>query len=119
MRGQIFSLDFVIAVAILTVAMGVTLQSVDNFQKRMLFIEQSQTNNAESIAQTFIRNTTGFRATVPYCFQYYNGSGNFTGDCAAFSCGSGSVFTSVRLTSCKGSAFAQPYPCSLTIMTCS
>ncbi|MFH1750292.1 MAG: hypothetical protein ABH863_01285, partial [Candidatus Micrarchaeota archaeon] len=76
MRGQLFSIDFVIAVAILTIVIGVTLQTLDTFQKRAQFIERTQTNNAEVIAQSWVLNSSGFTNSTPFCFQYGNGTGN-------------------------------------------
>ncbi len=113
LKGQIFSIDFVIAVAILTIAIGITLQTVDTFQKRMMIIEQTHTNHADVAAQYFLYNASGFEPATPYCYVYSNG----TGTCSAFSC-SKNTFAATRLTACENTAVPTIEPCAVTIMTC-
>ncbi|MEK6953422.1 MAG: hypothetical protein AABX01_00315 [Candidatus Micrarchaeota archaeon] len=124
MRAQLFSMDFVIAMAILTIAIGVTLQTVDNFQKRVQFIEGAQTNNAEMIAQAYVSNSTGppwsipgFANATPYCYQF----SNTTGNCdlgGGFKCPK-NTFTATRLLRCTNTALpAGYYACSIQIRAC-
>ncbi|HLC47468.1 MAG TPA: hypothetical protein VJI13_00180 [Candidatus Norongarragalinales archaeon] len=113
MRAQIFSMDFIIAMAILTVVIGITLQTVDNLQKRVQFIERGQTNNAEVIAQTWVKNASGFENATKYCFLYSNRTGN----CNAFSCPDPNfMFTATRFVACRAAGVTTP--CTITIRTC-
>ena len=72
MRGQLFSLDFVISFAIIILTIGVTLQAVDLMQKKANTLEALQSNNAETIADAIVANKTpdGFAATVPYTIKF-------------------------------------------------
>jgi hypothetical protein len=111
MRGQIFSIDFVIAMAIISLSIGITLQTLDAMQKRALAIEESYTYNPDSIAQNILFPSQGFSNSTSYCYQFSNGSGN----CNGFKC-PGSIFAATRLTGCNNGAITAA--CSLSVKTC-
>lgn len=118
MRGQIFSIDFVIAMAILTIVIGVTLQSLDNIQKRVQLMEDLTTNNAEVIAQTFISNSSGFANATPYCFFYSNGTQGPLGlSCAGFKCQK-NVVSATRLTVCRRVGPLLETVCTINVLAC-
>lgn len=114
-RAQIFSIDFVIAMAILTVTIGVTLQTVDLMQKRVQFVESTQTSNPDIIAQNFIAPISGFVPATPYCYMLSNGTNTCDN---AFDCRNGFTYVSQRLIKCKAATTGAIIPCVLNIRTC-
>jgi hypothetical protein len=111
MRGQIFSIDFVIAMAIISLSIGITLQTLDAMQKRALAMEESYTYNPDAIAQNMLFPSQGFSNSTPYCYQFSNGTGN----CAGFNCPR-SIYAVTRLTGCNNGASI--LACSLSVKTC-
>ena len=108
MKAQIFSIDFVMASAILLLAFGITLQTVDLAQKSADVYAALDTNNVEIIAQNLTVPIDGFRNYSPYCWKRSDGTEN---TCGGFSC-NGSVFTATRLVKCGGEV------CSIEVRSC-
>ncbi len=107
MKGQIFSIDFVLAIAVLSLSLGIALQTMDLAQKNGDVYAQLHSNQAELIAQNWTYNTRNFSNTSPYCLQFSNGSG----DCSAFAC-TENTFTAQRLVECPQGV------CLLEVRTC-
>ncbi|MBI5225410.1 hypothetical protein HY989_06080 [Candidatus Micrarchaeota archaeon] len=119
LKGQMFSIDFVIAMALLTVAIGITIQSLDLFQKRVQSATVLYTENAELIAQNYTHYAAGFKNATPYCISYSNGS-EFSSNCNEFRyCDlAGNNFTATRIVPCSYNFPSISGPCSLTVYTC-
>lgn len=108
MKAQVFSIDFVMASAILLLSLGIALQTIDLAQKNADVYASLNTNNVETIAANLTSRIPGFQNHTPYCFKTSDVSQN---TCGGFSC-NGSIFTATRLYKC-GEA-----PCSLEVRAC-
>lgn len=85
MRGQLLSLDFLISVIVVTVAIGIVVHTYDLMSRQandqILFIN----NNGQVIADSLIDNETGNPAgllTIPsnsYCIAYGNNDCSLAG----------------------------------------
>ncbi|MFH1443339.1 MAG: hypothetical protein ABIG96_04870 [Candidatus Micrarchaeota archaeon] len=115
LKGQIFSIDFVIAMAVLTVVIGISVQTMDNMQKRALLIETSSSNYADVLAQNLITPSQGFSApTSSWAYLYSNGSQSanyFTLVCPKH------TFAATRVLTCIAGTTRSH--CSLTVKSCS
>ncbi len=114
-RGQIFSIDFVLAIAILSLALAIALQTVDLAQRNAGIYARLQTDNAEMIAQNYTNGTAGFVPATAYCVAY-RGDHNTTDQCNAvnFQCAS-NTFVFRRLIECQSPV---KEPCLLEVRTC-
>lgn len=107
LRGQLFAADVIIAILIMTVALGATLHQYEFAVRTTSRAMEIATNNAESIAFALANNVT-VNASA-YCYQYSNGTGN----CNAFSCG-GNTYSSRMLVECGPVSGV----CSLEVHAC-
>ncbi|MEK6843650.1 MAG: hypothetical protein AABY04_04125 [Candidatus Micrarchaeota archaeon] len=119
LKGQMFSIDFVIAMALLTVAIGITIQSLDLFQKRVQTATVLYTENAELIAQNYTHYAAGFTNATPYCITYSNGS-EISSNCGGFRACDTAInnFTATRIVPCSYRFSNINGPCILTVRTC-
>ncbi len=108
MKAQVFSIDFVMASAILLLSLGIVLQTIDLAQKNADVYASLNTNNVEIIARNLTAKIPGFQNYTPYCWKKSDGTEN---TCGGFSC-NGSIFTATRLYKCGDN------PCSLEVRTC-
>ncbi|MBU1197798.1 hypothetical protein KJ765_04795 [Candidatus Micrarchaeota archaeon] len=111
MKGQVFSIDFVLAIAVLSLSLGIALQMVDLSQKSADSYAELQTNQAEMIAMNITNPTNGFNSATPYCRRYSNG----TDGCLIFQCVE-RTFVAQRLVECGPSG--SQGPCLLEVRTC-
>ena len=116
-RGQIFSIDFLIAVSVLTLAMAIALQTSDLMQKRGTQFAQSQDSLSEAIAQQFVSKAPGFSfpdpALIKWCYLYSNSSmGPTSSGCSNLCLAAGNIFVAKRLVACGSTA------CSLEVRVC-
>ncbi len=65
-RAQIFTLDFLIAAALITLAIGFAIQTTDASQKKLQSLAYLQSNAADAIAQANVSNKALFSAPN-YC----------------------------------------------------
>jgi hypothetical protein len=106
-KGQLFTMDFMVAVAMLTAGIGFTLQLNELVHRNASLQAELVSNNADVIAEAFALNRT-LSAPVNFC-RYY---GNGTTDCTSFSCAK-NIFSARRLVPCIGSSV-----CLLEVRTC-
>ncbi|MFH0972084.1 MAG: hypothetical protein V1835_05980 [Candidatus Micrarchaeota archaeon] len=131
MRGQIFSIDFVIAMAILTISIGVTMQTFDTIQKRMGVMEQVTVNSAEVDAYnryiepiSLFENPQGRWPGSPLyddCTINSTGASGSATNIGAVSCYSsfcpgGTTYSATRLSYCTIGGARRA--CAITIKTC-
>lgn len=110
-RGQFFSADFIIAVLILTAALGTALHLHEFAARTSSRTLELAANDAEMIAEALANNAAiAVPASLAYCFQYSNGTGN----CSAFACG-GNAYAARRLVECTGSVKEF---CALEVRAC-
>jgi len=105
-KAQIFSLDLLIAVAVLTLSIGAALHFNELASRQMTHAYSSDSNAAATIAEA-LASGQALNSTPEYCFRYSNG----TGTCAAFSC-TGNVLAARKIIDCGGSA------CLLEVRAC-
>ncbi|MFH1200546.1 MAG: hypothetical protein V1708_05765 [Candidatus Micrarchaeota archaeon] len=112
MRAQVFSIDFVMASAILLLCLGIALQVTDMAQRNASQYAALQTNNAEAIAANLTaggQGIPGFRNYTPYCFKRSGFPNENT--CGGFSC-VGNTHAAIRLVNCAGA------PCTIEVRAC-
>ena len=127
-RAQLLSVDFLVAVSILTVCMGAMLQFNEFSHSRAELAAFLANNKAESIAALIhdegvqaVPSNTEYCARRVLLTQEIQPAHN---DCATFSCNSRGVFSARRLESCIPSPAAPPAPsptpvaCVLEVRTC-
>ena len=101
MKGQLFSMDFLIAVALVLLALGITLQALETSQRKLALEADLANGTAEAVVGALAGNTaTALTCANPgCCISYSNGTGN----CAGLSCAK-HVLAARRLTICTGGA---------------
>lgn len=110
-RAQLFSMDFVIAVAVLAAGIGLLMQSHEFAFRNQALLADAQSNAAQSIADAFVAGVE-LSAAPDHCVSYSNGST----DCQGFSCPK-NVFVGRRLALCEGELGGQN-ACLMEVRAC-
>lgn len=109
MKGQLFSMDFLVAVTLVTLALGITLQGLEFSQRGMALRAELANGTAEAIAGAIADNVSGaVTCAAPSCCVAFS---NGTSSCGSLSCPR-DVLTARRLMMCGGSA------CSVEVRAC-
>jgi len=101
-KAQFFSLDLVVALALMLSASAIALHAFEALERS----QPSYSSQAEAIAEAVASGGEPL-SPVAFCTAYSDGSG----DCAAFSCPA-DVFVARRIVSCAGA------PCLLEVRSC-
>jgi len=107
-RGQLLSVDFLIAVSLLIASLALFTQYLERTQTRFSERVELSTNNAEVIAASLAGEGT-LSNPQKYCLQFSNDSKQY--DYGACNCPK-NIFTARRLTSCENTA------CVMEVRTC-
>jgi hypothetical protein len=121
-RGQLLSVDFLIAVSLVAVCLGVLLQFNEATTNRALASAALANNEAESIA-ALLRAGKAVPQHAVYCAQQTLSNGlikSVRGDCSSFSCGGRAVFAARRLSVCEDDSVDPPVmrACVLEVKSC-
>ncbi len=106
-RGQLLSIDFLIAVSLLVFALALFTQYLERTQTRFSEYAEFSSNDAEAIAAS-LAGEGNLSNPKEYCLQFSNGSRYDHGGCVCPK----NVFTARRLTLCEGEA------CVMEVHTC-
>lgn len=110
-RAQLFSADFVIAVSVLILAIGISVHSLDSMQRQAHSISGVTDRTAQSVAQHFVSSIQAgaFKYPPNYCYTFSNG----TDTCQTLVCGS-TKHTARRVVVCNPPGS----PCLLEVFVC-
>jgi hypothetical protein len=108
-KGQLFSMDFLVAAALVLLALGIVTQAMEASQRRLVQGAEEANGTARALAASLVGegNATLSCSTPTCCVQWSNGTSN----CASLACGR-TVAVGRRLTSCAGTM------CSLEVRVC-
>ena len=125
-KAQLLSVDFIVAVSLIAVCIGVLLQFNELAHSRADSAAFVADNKAEAIA-ALVAGGENVPANTGYCARRVLTDGSIqpvNGDCEEFSCGRG-VFVSRRIEACVPSPTATPpapspppVACVLEVRTC-
>jgi len=112
LKGQLLSSDLIVGMALLMLAIGVTLQLSEAFQRQLYKSGSLYSNDPDAAVQAIYQGASYYYLTTRnFCYQYSNGSGNCTG----FSCGGyGNMLVSKRFSPCEDA----PGYCTLEVRVC-
>ena len=112
LRGQLFTADLLVTVAIIVLVLGVTLH-VSEALVRSVFKQADLSASApEALAEGIVWGKPFHLNYSGYCLHYSNGTGN----CSSVNCPSGNLLGSRRLVNCTHSYAGNN--CVLEVMTC-
>lgn len=110
-KGQLFTMDLMVAILIATLTIGLLAQFYELNQRNAIQAAELQTNNAETIAESLI-NGEPISSAVEACSIQRDSSGNNFGDCSSFGIECRNHYVAKRLTKCGSKA------CVIEVMTC-
>ena len=110
-RAQLFSIDFVIAVAVIAAGVGLLMQSHEFAFRNQALLADAQSNAAQSIADAVVAGVE-LSAAPDYCTSFSNGST----DCQGFSCPK-NVFVGKRLVLCVSGELVES-ACVMEVRAC-
>lgn len=110
-KAQLLSMDFLIAVSLIAVALGVFLHYEERIEKSFFEYSERGSNKGETIAVVLL-NEGSAPVGEQFCAVYSNASGQVAsqGSCP-LNC-SKTVFSAMRLTNCNSSA------CLMVVSAC-
>ncbi|MBI3588502.1 hypothetical protein HY995_05280 [Candidatus Micrarchaeota archaeon] len=111
MRGQIISIDFLIAVAILALAIGAIAQAAEFAAAHNEQAAGLQLNSAWAIAEMASNGQGAGGLGQRYCIRYSNG----TDLCGSAPCGNGDTLAAQRAVACSGTPGGY---CLMNVVTC-
>lgn len=111
-RGQLFTADLLVAVAVVVLVIGVSLHVSEALVNAVFKQSDLSSSAPEALAKGFVSNEPFHMNYSRYCLHYSNGTGNCTG----IFCPSGNILGSRRLVNCSNSSFDNT--CLLEVRTC-
>jgi hypothetical protein len=123
-RGQLFSVDFILAVAFLVIGLGAVLQTSAAIQQSSASRAQITSDLAVPLSQMIANGEPFIAPSTPYCVRWSNQTDAMDNpSCHSFSCGpsGGNIYASQRLIQCYNSTFVPPAlngTCLMTVYTC-
>lgn len=108
MRAQLFSMDFIVSIALVTLALGITLQAIEAPARQQAVLIELQNTTSTAIAQRLVAGAAVSCSIPGCCIAYSNG----TSSCAALSCPK-HVLRTQRLMLCSANAV-----CRVEVRTC-
>ena len=112
LRGQLFTADLLVSVAIIVLVLGVTLHMSEALTRGVFKQADLSASAPEALAEGIVGGKPFHLNYSGYCFHYSNGTGN----CSSVSCLSGNLLGSRRLVNCTDSTAGNN--CVLEVMTC-
>lgn len=111
-RGQLFTADLLVAVAVVVLVLGITLHTSEALTRGVFKQADLSASAPQAIAQGIVAGQPFHLNYSSYCLHYSNGTGN----CSSIGCPSGNLLGSRRLVNCTDSSAGNN--CVLEVMAC-
>ncbi|GEM_PF-2364598 len=110
-RGQLFTADLLVAVAVIILVLGVSLHVSEAIQRGVAKQSDLSASSSEEVSEAVVLARPFNLSYSKYCLAYSNGTSN----CSSISCPSGDVLGTRRLVNCTSST---DNTCVLSVRAC-